>query len=628
MKKGNRTIGLLAHVDAGKTTTAENIIYQCGVTKELGNVNKGTSLLDHDSIEQARGITVFSDQVELNWKGENFTLIDTPGHVDFGTEMERSLKILDGAIMIISAADGVQAHTETIWALLKKHHIPTMIFINKMDRVGNGIDALRCQLKRDLGSTIFLDPDDHEERVIESTEALLERYIEGLVISQESMEQAYRNAVGRRQLVPVYYGCAQKGEGIEALLDGMIQLMPRYETDNSNISAYVYKVKVDDRKGKLDFVKVLSGELKVRQRYLIFGNEEKITNINKVIGDYYIPVEKLKAGELGAISGLTLKTGQGIGDYSESESYIKPVLSSRITYEDNEISSVKEALNILNLEDPLLDFRWNAERKEMTIGIMGTIHMEIVKAKLKERFNLMVELTTPFVHYMETITTRTQGFCHFEPKKHFAEVEVEIEPLAVGCGIEFESRLSVDLLPVQFQKMIEENIEKGLKHGPLLGAPVTDIKVTLIAGVHHLEHTHGGDFAIATIRAIQQALEKNECKIKEPMYAFKVICDSSLAGKIMADLSQRGCKEEIMGTEGEKAVLTGIIPVSKAIDYPIRLASLTGGKGIIQFKMVGYDDCHNEEDVLGNFNNHIDRDEKRYNSITLLRHKKKMKKIK
>lgn len=622
-----RNIGLLAHVDAGKTTTAEQIFYASGRIRELGNVNKGTSAMDQDTIEKARGITIFTDQMEISWNGERINIIDTPGHVDFSAEMERSVKILDGAILIISAAEGIQSHTETIWEILKQEKIPTILFINKLDRVGVELEQLKEELKSSFGSVVAVDNQVLQELVIESDEKLLEAYFMGEKLDQSTYNNKLTKLVGAREIVPVCYGCAREGKGIPELLDQITASFMPYQSQQQELSAYTYKVKVDEKIGRLSFVKVLSGLLQKRSQCFIDGEAYKITALRKIQGNKYEVVDEVGPGELVAVSGLPLEVGGSLGQTIIEPTATEPVLTSRILCDEESLTKVVEAFRILDLEDPALCFDFDPIRKTMTVAVMGVIQMEIIKEKLRERFDLDVDLEKPFVNYKESILEVSTGFCHFEPKKHFAEVEFEIKPLPKGSGIEYQSKVSVDDLPIQFQKIVEDHVEEGLLHGVLLGANVTDIEVSLIAGVHHLEHTHGGDFQIATVRALRQALEKNKCFLLEPYYQYKIVVESTLSGKIMADLLQMKSQDEVLITEGDKAILTGHVPISLAMEYPIKLASRTGGRGMMSLRFAHYEKCHNEDEVLEDVNNRIDYDDKQYNSVTILRHKKKMKKI-
>ncbi|WP_105614890.1 GTP-binding protein [Vallitalea okinawensis] len=646
-------IGLLAHVDAGKTTTAEQLMYVTGAIKELGNVNKGSSTLDYNDIEKQRGITVFSEQAELIWKDQRINIIDTPGHVDFAPEMERMLSILDGAILIISAAEGIQAHTETIWYMLRENDIPTIVFINKMDRIGIEMDALIRDLQRldnnllsiqhykGIGESFqgiesLIDGlriyDELVEPIIESDERLLEKYLEEVKIQDKELAGSLKKSIKERKIIPVLYGCASRGIGINELLDAMSNLFSPYEPVHQleQFSGLVYKIKMHQQLGKLNYVKVLSGSLRIRDTITIDDEDYKVTSLRKFSGNKASLVDELVVGEIGAITGIKdLKIGQVIGEKVDymNDWNIEPVLGTRVLYENDQKNEVVKLLDILNEEDPSLNFQYDSQRKVLQIAIMGMIHMEVLKEHIQNRFHITVDFEKPFVHYKETVTDKSTGFCHFEPKKHFAEVEVEIEPNETGKGIQYVSKYSVDYLPVQYQKVIEQNIPVALKHGVLLGAPVTDVKVHLIAGQHHLEHTHGGDFRMATIRAIQQALTKNNIQILEPYYAFRVIATQELSGKIMSDFLQM--KGQLDATEqiDDKAIIKGIVPIATSMDYPIKLASLTGGRGIIQYKFHSYQPCHNSDEVITDEANVIERDEKLYNSITILREKKKMKKV-
>ncbi|MCY6371407.1 GTP-binding protein [Clostridium ganghwense] len=672
--KNIRNIGLVAHVDAGKTTTTEQMMYLSGNIRELGSVDKGSSKMDYNNIEKQRGITVFADQATLNWKNTIINIIDTPGHVDFSAELERALKALDGAILIISAVEGVQSHTETIWQLLRKYNIPTLLFINKLDRVGADLNRVYKEIQENLTGDFlpihkvykiekdfdgFVDLiNDKEyswnshsdfdiedkmetegkikliEKLADKDDFILEKYLEGEAIEKQQLVDSIKINIEECRLYPVLVGSSMNGIGISNLLDAVVDILPDNKgNDDKDFSAVIYKVKFDDSIGKLSYVRVLDGTIKVRDTiFNEFGEEEKITQIRKYNGEKYISIEKLISGEIGVLCGI--KNGK-IGDYlgvkkggEEKEKFITSILISRVVPKNEEdLSNLLKAVEILNEEDPSLQMQWDSDKKQLSINIMGFVQMEVLKQLIKDRFNIEVELEKPKVNYVETIIEKSTGFCHFEPKKHYAEVEVEIEPNERGKGAEFISELSVDILPLQYQHTIEKAVYEGVKHGKLVGSNVTDIKIKLIAGKHHLEHTHGGDFRIAAIRAVQQALSKNKSILLEPLYRYKITVDKELAGKVMSDILRMSGNFEEPLILGDKICISGEVPISTAMYYQTELASATSGKAVVSMQFSRYDTCHNEEEVLANSENIVDKDDSLYNGVSLFREKKKMKKV-
>lgn len=660
--KNIKNIGLVAHVDGGKTTTTEQMLYISGAIRELGSVDKGSAKMDYNSIEKKRGITIFSDQTSFIWKDACINLIDTPGHIDFSSELERSLKALDGAVLIVSAVEGVQAHTETIWNLLRKNNIPTLIFINKLDRVGADIKEVFSQIENNLTEKYLkiqridgLEENFNEtidlllneefyndstekveliEKFAEINEEVLEKYLEGEEITREFFIDNLKKSVEEGEVFPVLFGSAINGIGIKELLNSIEELLP-YSTgnDEDEFSGVVYKIKYDDKIGKLAYVRVLNGEIKVRHTIINnLGEEEKITQIRKYNGDKYNTVENLTSGEIGVICGVKdIKVGDVIGNKEDiniiNENNESALISRVVPQNEEELPSLLKALQILNEEDPSLQLEYNPENKELSISIKGIIHMEVLKELIKERFNIEVEFLEPRVNYLETIGEITSGFCHFEPKKHYAEVEVEIEPNERGKGVEFISEINGDILPYQYQNNIEKASYEAVLHGPLIGGKVTDIKIKLTNGKHHLEHTHGGDFRIATIRAIYQAMEKNKNIILEPIYKFKIVVNKEMGGKIMTDILKMGGSFNEPEVIGEKISINGEVPVATSMNYKLELLSSTSGKAVVNMQFSKFEVCHNQEEVVKNSENIVEKEDSIYNGVSLFREKKKMKKV-
>ncbi|KEI00163.1 GTP-binding protein [Clostridium botulinum] len=660
--KNIKNIGIVAHVDGGKTTTTEQIMYLSGIIRELGSVDKGSSKMDYNNIERQRGITIFSEQTSFQWKGANINLIDTPGHIDFSSELERSLKALDGAVLIISAVEGVQAYTETIWNLLRKNNIPTLIFINKLDRVGASIDRIYKDIEKNLTKDYFpihktekIEKDfediidlidenefskDSQEKIIlleklaEKDEEILEKYLEGEEITRNIFISKVQNLVKQCDTFPVLLGSAIKGIGIEKLLDSVVQLLPYHSgNDEKEFSGIIYKVKFDETVGKLCYVRVINGVVRVRDSiYNSLGEEEKITQIRKYNGEKYINVESLTSGEIGVVCGLkNVKANDSLGNsknISNEDTINESALISRVIPKDEEkLQELLKALQILNEEDPTLQLEWNCENKELSISIKGSIHMEVLKEVIKERFNIQVEFLEPKVNYIETIEKISKGFCHFEPKKHYAEVEVEIEPNDRGKGVEFISEINGDILPYQYQNNIEKAAFEAMLHGPLIGGKVTDIKIKLINGKYHLEHTHGGDFRIATIRAVYQALQKNKVILLEPVYKYKIIVDKETGGKVMTDILKMGGKFKEPEISEDKMIIKAEVPIATSMNYKLQLLSATSGKAIVNMQFLKFDICHNEDEVLANEENIVEKEDLLYNGVSLFREKKKMKKV-
>ncbi|WP_085828953.1 GTP-binding protein [Clostridium massiliodielmoense] len=660
--KNIKNIGLVAHVDGGKTTTTEQMMYISGSIREIGSVDKGSAKMDYNSIEKKRGITIFSDQTSFTWNDAGINLIDTPGHIDFSSELERSLKALDGAVLIVSAVEGVQAYTETIWNLLRKNHIPTLIFINKLDRVGADIKEVFSQIENNLtekylkiqridgleenfNETIDLlgneefyndskDKVELIEKFAEINEEVLEKYLEGEEITREFFIDQLKKSVYEGEVFPVLFGSAINGIGIKELLDCIEGILPYSSgNDDEEFSGVVYKIKYDDKIGKLAYVRVLNGKVKVRDSVLNnIGEEEKITQIRKYNGDKYNAVDILASGEIGVICGVkNIKVGDVLGNKEGiniiDEASESALISRVVPQNEEDISSLLKALQVLNEEDPSLQLEYNSEKKEFSISIKGLIHMEVLKELIQERFDIEVELLEPKVNYLETIGEVTNGFCHFEPKKHYAEVEVKIEPNKRGKGVEFISEINGDILPYQYQNNIEKASYEAILHGPLIGGKVTDIKIKLTNGKHHLEHTHGGDFRIATIRAIYQAMEKNKNIILEPIYKFKIVVSKEMGGKIMTDILKMGGNFNEPEILGEKIIVTGEVPVATSMNYKLQLLSSTSGKAIVNMQFSKFEVCHNHEDVIKDTENVVEKEDSIYNGISLFREKKKMKKV-
>ncbi len=644
-----RNICFAAHVDAGKTSLAEQILFQTGAVRKIGRVDEGSSYFDSSPIEIRRGITIFSEYASVNWKDVKINLIDTPGHVDFVSELERSLSVADTVVIIISALDGIQQHTELIWELVQAKKIPALFFINKADHLDADLSGIFKQISETFTPDVHLLIDEYFsdwsspkaeliEFLADRDDELLHRYLVDSPITASDLLNSVRKTINFCRFYPVLYGSAKTGQGVSNLLECIVNFMPASdrsaEENSGQASIKVFKVRNDDKLGRLAYAKVLSGVVNVRDSVINHQQEEcKIAQIKTIIGNKQCVVEQLSAGDIGILSGLNdISAGDVLGSEALTldETQVQRLLQTKVTpFNALEWPQLHKALLALNDEDPLLAYEWDPETKEMYINIMGQIHMEVLEEMIQARFGIKVTLSKPIVKYFETVSQTSRGFCHFEPKKHYAEVEVELEPNQRGQGNIFISAVSTDELPSQYQKAIEKAIPEALNHGSLIGNPVLDVKVKLIAGKHHLEHTHGGDFRIATIRAIQQALENNCNLLLEPVVSFRISVLKDLSGKVMSDIiKMKGdCNDPIL--ENDYFMLTGKMPLATSLDYPLELTTSSGGKGHILTKPAGFQVCHNQDIILSEWNEdgedtHADI---LYNSVSLFRAKRKMKKV-
>lgn len=658
-------IALAAHVDSGKTTLAEQILFQTGTLLKAGDVNKGSSRLDWTEIERKRGITVFAEQAFVNWRGSKINIIDTPGHTDFYTELERSLSVADIAVILISAADGIQQNTERIWELVCKRGIPAIFFLNKMDRIGADHKKTAAEIQKQLSSNAILFQDTEKieadfaevvellqgnncnsefiELIAEKDEFILEKYLNGTEITREELLLALQRLFTGREIFPILLGAASKGIGVSNLLDYAVDFVQSEEDQNiinaEGFRARIYKIRHDSKAGRLAYVKVLHGQIKVKDSVVLDDKIYKINQIRLYSGPKFISADYLSAGDLGVISGLdTVKAGDIISqnELFNEDFELKPILLTRIELEKEEDYPVLlKAMEVLEAENPLLAAEISGSNKEISIQVMGLVQMEILEEIFSERFGLQIKLSKPHVMYSETVTSISKGFCHFEPKKHYAEVEVELLPNERGKGNEFQSIVSTDKFPLQYQTIVRKTVDEALKRGALANLPVQDVIVRLTAGRHHLEHTHGGDFRIATIRAIQQALENNELILLEPIMEFTISVHNDFAGRVMSDILKMN--GEYLGTDIKDSEVTvrGFLPASTSLDYPLELAGFTGGTGRISMKYHGFKECHNEEEILSNieaeeerlYENKDTNEDILYNSVSLFRAKRKMKKV-
>ena len=605
----NKTIGVFAHVDAGKTTFAEQVLYHTKSIRQRGRVDHKDAFLDSHEIERQRGITVFADQASFSYQDSTYFLIDNPGHVDFSPEMERSVQIMDYAIVIISAVEGVEGHTSTIWQLLRKNNIPSFFFINKTDReganVGGVIQEIRSELSADVCDITHsfqqgLMQEELIEFVAERNEALLEHYMEA-GYERDLWFNVLKQLIQENRIFPCMSGSALQDIGIREFLDHFDQLTETYYSNEDAFSGRVYKVRHDDKGARVTFIKALSGTLSVRDVLSTHGVTEKITQIRVYNGSKFKTVEHVKAGELFAVVGLSnASTGDGLGTIHERAVYeMVPTLKSKVVIDPKvHIKDALKSFQLLDVEDPSLNVTWEESLQDIHIHVMGTIQLEILKQLIKERFLFDVTFEEPEILYKETIDNTVNGYGHFEPLKHYAEVHLKLEPAERNSGITFANICHANDLSIGNQNLVRHHVFEKSHHGLLTGSPLTDVKITLLTGRADNQHTSGGDFREATLRALRQGLEKAENLLLEPYYHFKVKVDLDLMGKVLSDIQVAKGSFDAPKMEGNKAILTGKVPVATFMNYGAELASFTQGKGVLNLTFGGYEKCHNEQEVI------------------------------
>lgn len=596
-------IGLLAHVDAGKTTLSECMLYLSGVIRDMGRVDYGNAFLDTYELERARGITIFSKQAVITWKDAELTLLDTPGHVDFSAEMERTLQVLDCAVLVISAADGVQGHTETLWKLLKRYDIPVFIFVNKMDQEGADRDRVLEELRARFGEgcidfTRILNAGDASPEEMEnlalSGEDMMEEYLETGGICRETLQKA----VSERRVFPCWFGSALRAEGVAEFLDGLTALAPEIFYPEM-FGAKVYKIARDGQGNRLTYLKVTGGKLRVKETLPDTG--EKINQIRIYSGEKYETPQEVCAGQVCAVTGPEqTRPGQGLGAEQASE---LPVLEPVLTYslelpEGCDVHEMLRNLRRLEEEEPELSVVWEEETGEISVRLMGEVQTGILQSIIKERYGTLVLFGKGKIVYKETIGEAVEGVGHYEPLRHYAEVHILLEPGERGSGMQFASACSEDVLDRNWQRLILTHLEEKAHRGVLTGARITDMKITLLSGKSHQKHTEGGDFRQAAYRAVRQGLMKARSILLEPYYEFRMEMPSECVGRAMSDIQRMYGRFEPPLTEETTAVLTGSAPVSTMAGYQTEFASYTGGRGRLFCSLKGYDVCHNEEEVI------------------------------
>ena len=611
MENNQLVVGILAHVDAGKTTLAESILYLSGKIRKPGRVDHGDTFLDTYELERSRGITIFSKQAEVVWEEKKITLLDTPGHVDFSAEMERTLQVLDYAVLVISGADGVQGQVQTLWKLLKHYEIPVFLFINKMDREGTDREVLMSELQKRLDERCIdfsvlqqknetSSPEDTArteavflENLAMCEEALLEKYLEGETISDDEI----RKLIRERKVFPCYFGSALKLQGVEAFLDGFAKwtVCPKYP---DAFGARVYKISRDRQGTRLTHIKVTGGTLKVKT---LFTGEEKIDQIRVYSGDSFITVPEISAGSICTLTGLSeTHCGEGFGIEKTSEPpFLTPVLTYQILFPEGcDVHAMFLKLKQLEEEEPELHIVWNAAANEIHAQVMGQIQIEILKSIILERFQTEAEFGDGSIVYKETIENTVEGAGHYEPLRHYAEVRLLLEPGNRGSGLTFASDCSEDILDKNWQRLILTHLAEKEHKGVLTGSEITDMKITLVNGRAHLKHTEGGDFRQATYRAVRQGLKRAKSVLLEPVYEFQLEVPAELIGRAMTDIRQMSGTFAAPEIYEDTAILKGTAPVAKMRGYQTEVTAYSKGHGRIFLSLKGYEPCHNFEQVI------------------------------
>ena len=605
-------IGVMAHVDAGKTTLAEGLLYVGGALRRLGRVDHGDAFLDTDAVERERGITVFAKQAVLPLGDVELTLLDTPGHVDFSSEMERTLQVLDGALLVVSGTDGVQSHTRTLWRLLQRYQVPTFVFVNKMDLAGADKERVLEELgKLDGGFVDFTAPaEERDEAAAMCGEEALEEFLETGAVSQETLARL----TGERKLFPCWFGSALKLEGVEALLSGLETGLPGKEYPRT-FGARVFKISRDSQGARLTWLKVTGGAL--RPKELIGGGageerwEEKVDQLRLYSGEKFRTLEEAPAGTVCAVTGLSRTyPGQGLGAEEDgARPVLEPVLSYQLILPQGvDPHTVLPKLRQLEEEDPMLRVVWNERWKEIHLQLMGQVQLEVLRRVLADRFGLEADFGTGGIVYRETITGPVEGVGHFEPLRHYAEVHLLLEPGERGSGVRVASACSTDQLDLNWQRLVLTHLLEREHPGVLTGSPLTDVKITLVAGRAHNKHTEGGDFRQATYRAVRQGLMQAETILLEPVYDFTLEVPVDCVGRAMTDLQNMGGTVEPPENGEELVTLTGQAPVAGLRDYGQQVAAYTRGRGRLSCTAGGYAPCRSQEEVAAELGYDPERD--------------------
>lgn len=612
-------IGLVAHVDAGKTTLAEALLYRAGAIRRQGRVDKGDAHLDTDAMERERGITIFSKQTSLDWAGAHVMLLDTPGHVDFSAEAERTLQALDYAVLIVGANDGVEGHTETLWSLLARYNVPTFVFVNKLDLAADGLGSVMDEMHRRLSPSV-VDGDALAalvasaggagegaaallEDVAATDEDALDEYLESGSLSAETI----RRLIVQRKVFPCFAGSALRMEGIEEFLDGVVALMQE-KTWPDEFAARVYRVSRGAHGERLAWVKVTGGVLRAKEQLSGFDRgatwNEKVDQVRIYDADSFDIAREVPAGRVCAVTGLSqVLPGSALGAEARlAEPVLVPVLSYSVGAAGADATTLVQALRELADEDPLLGVAWHEQLQEVHVQLMGEVQREVVARQLLDRFGLEVTFGAGGILYRETVTAPVRGAGHFEPLRHYAEVQLLVEPAERGADVEAGTRALEDDLDRNWQRLILTHVLEREHPGVLTGAPLTDVRITLLGGRAHLKHTEGGDFRQATYRAIRQALmtarEQGACQLLEPWYRFRLGVPADKVGRALADLQRMGADFDAPVAEGDRAEIAGSAPASEIGSYALEVSAYSGGRGRLFLEYAGYRPCHNAEQVI------------------------------
>lgn len=612
-------IGLVAHVDAGKTTLAEALLYRAGAIRRQGRVDKGDAHLDTDAMERERGITIFSKQTSLDWAGAHVMLLDTPGHVDFSAEAERTLQALDYAVLIVGANDGVEGHTETLWSLLARYNVPTFVFVNKLDLAADGLGPVMDEMHRRLSPSV-VDGDALSalvasaggagegaaallEDVAATDEDALDEYLESGSLSAETI----RRLIVQRKVFPCFAGSALRMEGIEEFLDGVVALVQE-KTWPDEFAARVYRVSRGVHGERLAWVKVTGGVLRAKEQLSGFDRgatwNEKVDQVRIYDADSFEIAREVPAGQVCAVTGLSqVLPGSALGAEARlAEPALVPVLSYSVGAAGADATTLVQALRELADEDPLLGVAWHEQLQEVHVQLMGEVQREVVARQLLDRFRLEVTFGAGGILYRETVTAPVRGAGHFEPLRHYAEVQLLVEPAERGAGVEAGTRALEDDLDRNWQRLILTHVLEREHPGVLTGAPLTDVRITLLGGRAHLKHTEGGDFRQATYRAIRQALmtarEQGACQLLEPWYRFRLGVPADKVGRALADLQRMGADFDAPVAEGDRAEIAGSAPASEIGSYALEVSAYSGGRGRLFLEYAGYRPCHNAEQVI------------------------------
>ena len=601
-------VGILAHVDAGKTTLAEAMLFDAGTIRTCGRVDRADSHLDTDLMERNRGITIFSSQAALEHAGTAITLVDSPGHVDFSAEAERTLAALDLAVLVVGANDGIQGHTRTLWRLLERHGIPTIIFANKVDLLPDAgslaeKNALVAALRAKLSEGCL----PIEELTGEAAAMTNEMALEELLETGELSDATTRRLFAERHVFPCLFGSALKNEGVAELLDAIAKLVPDHAWPDE-FAARVYRVSHGDRGERIAWLKITGGELHARQQVDGVTDgipwSEKINELRIYTGSRFEPISNVCAGGVCAVTGLShVRPGDALGaEPAPERPTLAPVLTYGVLTGGADIHAVLSALRELAEEDPMLAASWDEHLQEIRLRLMGAVQLEVVRDLMTRRFGLDIDFGPGSILYEETISKPVVGVGHFEPLRHYAEVHLRLDPAPRGSGVTFGSECSEDDLDRNWQRLILTNAQERELVGVLTGAPVTDVRITLVGGRAHLKHTEGGDFRQATYRAMRQALmmarELEECVLLEPWYAFELELPTDKVGRAMSDLTRMSARFGSPEQMGDEARLTGEVPASELGDYALQLAEYTSGQGRISLEFSGYEPCHDSQHVI------------------------------